>query len=307
MENIDVSVIIVNYNTRELLFNCLQSIYNNTKDVSFEIIVSDNGSTDKSIEMVKENYPKVILIENNANLGFGAANNRGLNFAKGKYVFYLNSDTLLHNNAIKLFFDFYERCNIKNDIGAIGCNLLDENFKCTHSYGYFPNFKSCLKNLFLTQVKNIVKTIYYVFKKSYIPRENVETEFYGDVDYITGADLFLLNNEFAMFDEHFFLYFEETFLELKLRNKGLRRILIDGPKIQHLTRGGVRKDFKQLFLSRSFIESYYSMIMFFRLQGMNFVSIILAIMITILYINPIFLPHGFSVIKNLWRKVNGSI
>lgn len=99
----DVSIIIVNYNTKELTRNCLRSIFDQTKDVDFEVIVSDNGSTDGSIEMIRAEFPQVILIENNANLGFGAANNRGLKIARGKYVFYLNSDTVLLNNAVKLF------------------------------------------------------------------------------------------------------------------------------------------------------------------------------------------------------------
>ncbi|MGN0729950.1 glycosyltransferase [Treponema sp.] len=105
MENtLDVSIIIVNYNTLELTKNCLKSIFEQTNGILFEVIVSDNGSTDGSIEMIKSEFPQVILIENNANLGFGAANNRGLKIEKGKYIFYLNSDTVLLNKAVKIFF-----------------------------------------------------------------------------------------------------------------------------------------------------------------------------------------------------------
>ena len=103
-----VSIIIVNYNTKTLLADCLRSIYAQTTDMNYEIIVSDNGSTDGSIEMIKSEFPNVILIENNANLGFGGANNRGLAIAKGKYIFYLNSDTILLNNVTKYFYDFFE-------------------------------------------------------------------------------------------------------------------------------------------------------------------------------------------------------
>ena len=89
----DVSIIIVNYNTKDLIKNCINSIYKHTKDVDFEIIVSDNGSVDGSIEMIKSEFPNVILIENGSNLGFGTANNRGLAIAKGKYIFYLIQKT----------------------------------------------------------------------------------------------------------------------------------------------------------------------------------------------------------------------
>ena len=116
----DVSIIIVNYNTMDLTRNCLKSVFEQTKDISFEVIVSDNGSNDGSIEMIKSEFPQVVLIENNANLGFGAANNRGLKMTKGKYIFYLNSDTVLLNNAVKNFFDYWENSPEKEKIGAFG-------------------------------------------------------------------------------------------------------------------------------------------------------------------------------------------
>ena len=100
---LDVSVRIVNYNTKDVIHNCLKSIYEHTKEITFEVIVSDNGSNDGSIEMIKLYFPQVVLIENNSNLGFGAANNRGFSLAKGKYIFYLNSDTMLNNNTVKFF------------------------------------------------------------------------------------------------------------------------------------------------------------------------------------------------------------
>ena len=106
--SMQVSIIIVNYNTKELLNNCLKSIYKYTKDIDFEIIVSDNGSTDNSISMLKTEFPQVVIVDNGKNLGFGAANNKGLEIAKGKYIFYLNSDTLILNNAVKIFYDYFE-------------------------------------------------------------------------------------------------------------------------------------------------------------------------------------------------------
>ena len=83
----DVSIIIVNYNTKDLLFNCLDSLYKNTSGIEFEVLVSDNGSDDGSIEMLETDFPNIILINNKENLGFGAANNRALDIAKGKYIF----------------------------------------------------------------------------------------------------------------------------------------------------------------------------------------------------------------------------
>ena len=83
----DVSVIIVNYNTKDLLLNCIKSIYSVTEEVEFEIIVSDNGSTDNSLDELNKKYPEVIIVRNNKNIGFGAANNSAIKHAKGKYIF----------------------------------------------------------------------------------------------------------------------------------------------------------------------------------------------------------------------------
>ena len=132
MEQMQVSIIIVNYNTKDFLKNCLDSIYKHTTDIKYEIIVSDNGSTDGSLEMLSADYPKVRVVVNGKNLGFGAANNRALDVAKGKYIFYLNSDTLLLNNAVKLFYDYFEAHENEN-LGAIGANLLDETNCVIHS------------------------------------------------------------------------------------------------------------------------------------------------------------------------------
>ena len=90
----DVSIIIVNYNTKELTLQCLNSIFKQTIKIEYEIIVVDNASVDGSQKIIKEYYPKVILIENKENFGFGIANNIGAKYAQGKYLFFLNSDNI---------------------------------------------------------------------------------------------------------------------------------------------------------------------------------------------------------------------
>ncbi|MBO8456651.1 MAG: glycosyltransferase family 2 protein [Spirochaetes bacterium] len=237
----NVSIIIVNYNTKDVIRKCLDSIYEHTHDIDFEVIVSDNGSTDGSIEMLKADYPQVILIENNANLGFGVANNRGLDVAKGKYIFYLNSDTIILNNAVKMFFDYWEKSPEKDQIGALGGVLLNENLEMMHSGAPFHSYKSFCKIQMKQMIFHTIKSILLFFNLSFLyerHRKKVPSKIFvktGDTDgYITGADLFVLNNFYARFDENFFMYCEETDLELRLKENGLKRIIIDGPKIQHL-------------------------------------------------------------------------
>jgi len=261
----DVSIIIVNYNTCKLLQECLESIYRHTQGIDFEVIVSDNGSVDGSIEMMKK-YPQVTLIENNANLGFGAANNRGLAVAKGKYIFYLNSDTVLLNNAVKIFYDYWEMSPERNKIGALGCNLLDEDGKVTHSYGNFPVYKTEVRWRLIQLSKLVIKRIIFLLGKTYTKKMLHTNSFYeGRVDYVTGADLFLKNNEFAKFDERFFLYYEETDLQLQLHQSGFYSMIIPGPEIQHLC-NALNSQQNDILLMRSFshIQSDISVVKYFQ-------------------------------------------
>src|SRR3989344_1721221 len=104
-----LTVSIVSYNTRALLRRCLASIFKHTKDISFEVIVIDNASTDGSAQMVERNFPKVKLIKNKANRWYTGANNQGLRTAKGKYFLILNSDIFLKNNAGKRMVEYLDK------------------------------------------------------------------------------------------------------------------------------------------------------------------------------------------------------
>ncbi len=262
MSKIDVSVIIVNYNTKLLLQNCLDSVYSQTGDIFFEVIVSDNGSTDGSIEMVKVNFPNVILIENNTNLGFGTANNRGLKIAQGKYILYLNSDTVLKNNAVKCFYDYWE-AHSEEKIGALGCNLLDENGTYAHSFGDLPNTKKFVFEPIRFFITSLVKSFFmmtlhkipslFITKPNYI-------KYVGKVGYITGADLFLKNDKNAYFDERYFMYYEESDLELNIHKQGLEMRIIEEPEIFHLEKGSdkgkIQYSFSSIFNEISRIKYY---------------------------------------------------
>ena len=129
----DVSIIIVNYNTLGLTSDCIESIVDKTSDLEYEIILVDNASTDSSKAVFPQD-PRVRYIYSDRNLGFGRANNLGIREATGRYLFFLNSDTILLNNAVKYFFDFCEK-NPEHKIGALGAVLKDRNLRNIHSYG----------------------------------------------------------------------------------------------------------------------------------------------------------------------------
>ena len=227
----NVSVIIVNYNTKELIRNCLASIFEKTKGINFEVIVSDNGSSDGSIEMIKSDFPQVVLIENNANLGFGKANNIGVKKAKGEYLFFLNSDTVLLNNAVKFFADFAEHDSSKSLLGSY-LRYLDGSV--SNSYGTFinPFVWSLKKNVYDFYPKVLERRLLHIKEKRAYKKLDVRL-----VDYITGADLFIKKDVFETiggFDEHFFMYHEDEDLGRVALKSGFKSKLVPEPKIVHL-------------------------------------------------------------------------
>lgn len=302
----DVSVIIVNYNTCLYTKNCLKSVFEQTKDVEFEVIVSDNGSIDGSIEMIKTEYPQVILIENNANLGFGAANNRALKIAKGKYIFYLNSDTVLLNNAVKLFYDYWENSPQKDKIGALGGNLLDENGNWIHSYGFFPRplkeIKLFIRKIFVVYIKKICNLLRINYNN--LKKEIHYSPVNGKVEYITGADLFVKNNSLAFYDERFFLYYEETDLQWRMENQLLDRIIIDSPKIIHFK--GVsnisdRTINMDKYISFGAIQSDLSRIKYIKYNVSKNYAFILKILLFCFWLTPGFCKKTKQYRKLIWK------
>jgi GT2 family glycosyltransferase len=300
--SLNVSVIIVSFNTCELLRNCLKSVFEKTTEVSFEVIVSDNGSVDGSVEMVKGEFPQVVLIENNANLGFGTANNRGLDVAKGEFVFYLNSDTLLLNNAIKVFYDYWKK-HENESFGALGCNLVDANGMLTESHGKFPESKKLLKKMARHLLAFYVKCALKLFGRdiSGIRPVPVYERYIGDVDYVVGADLFVKNSPYARFDENFFLYYEETDMQLRMKNDGLRRSLIEGPSVMHLVRGGKNKmDDVLRYGSFSIIQSEISKVRYTKKNLSAVIAFLLKLMISLHWLSPYVLKNTHKFYRKLW-------
>jgi GT2 family glycosyltransferase len=229
----DVSVIIINYNTKGLTEDCIKSVQRHTTKVNYEIILVDNGSSDGS-ETYFLNYPEIKFIKSEKNIGFGKANNLGYKYSTAKFIFLLNSDTLLLNNAVKLFCDAMEALPI--DIACLGCNLIDKDLQPTNSYGDFPTFKSILKTLksiYLSKIFNGIngnKTNTDIYKVDDLSKSKF-------VDYIIGADLFIRRDvieKMKLFDPEFFMYFEESEMQFRYSKNGYKSLIIDGPKIIHL-------------------------------------------------------------------------
>jgi len=204
----DVSIIIVNYNTSELLKDCLLSLIEKTEGLTYEVIIVDNASVDDSIDMLRENFPNIVLIASKENLGFGKANNLGANYAKGKYLFLLNTDTLLINNAINILFKFMEN---NCDIGVCGGNLYHKDGQPNYSYSLrFPS---------------LFTIFFYRFHLTWlIPsmQENFNsTSQSKEVAIIIGADYFIRKNIYDRlggFDPKYFMYIEDGDLSYRVKN-----------------------------------------------------------------------------------------
>lgn len=226
----DVSIIVVNYNTLALTQSCINSIIEYTVDVSFEIIVIDNNSHDGSQAILALNN-RIVFIESNLNLGFGKANNLGINVSKGNYLFFLNSDTYLLNDAISKLWKFCEER--KNGfIGAVGCLLIGEDFKRCHSYAKLPSAFDILKSYAIAPfAPNKAKQILG------IDNYKNESELSFEVGYVTGADIFLHKSVLVncgQFDSDFFMYSEEVELQWRFKSAGYKNFIINGPQIVHL-------------------------------------------------------------------------
>ncbi len=307
----DVSIIIVSYNTENLTRNCLKSIFEQTKDIDFEVIVVDNASHDGSVQMIKTEFPEVKVIENDKNPGFGGANNLGLKIAQGKYVFYLNSDTIVLNNAVKMFFDYFEN-DKTNTVGALGCNLINENHEVVSSYyeEYMPLRKRCA-TFFRTWLGTNYRTLKYFFthKKEEIKQVEVKKEYFiGEVTTIIGADLFVRNNELAKFDERFFMYYEEEDLQLQLHKVGLKSFLIEGPQIIHLEGGSTEKPVSSKVFVWGSKKRIWTWISCYRLYekntsgfGQRVLLFIMKILITSIWLNPLIAKTTAKYIKYLTK------
>ncbi len=234
---VDITVVIVNYNVRDFLLRCLNSVRQAQKDLDIEIIVVDNNSSDGSIEYLKPIFPEVEFIRQDKNVGFGEANNIGINKAQGKYVLILNPDTLLEEETLVKMYDFMEE---NHDIGVAGCKILnpDGTFQLSCRRG-FPTPWAAFSRLFGLQKLFPKSKLFAKYNHTY--RDINETY---EIDAVSGSFMFCRKdalNEVHGFDTDFFMYGEDLDLCYRISQKGYRIVYYHETSIIHFLGESTRR------------------------------------------------------------------
>jgi GT2 family glycosyltransferase len=237
-----LSVIIVSYNTRDMTLQCLDTLSCALEGISSEVIVVDNGSNDGSVESIRKSNAGTQVIENSGNIGFGAANNQGLEAAKGRFFLLLNSDAFPEPKAVHEMLSFLQRYP---EAGVAGPRILNKNGSLQVSCYKFPSPSHAWKeNLWLSR------------GYSDWPHDEVRA-----VEFVIGACMLVRREAYldvGGFDEGFFMYSEEADWERRMRDRGWKVMFVPSARVTHL--GGASGACEKTSVTRHFFTSldYYT-------------------------------------------------
>lgn len=250
-KKVDISLVMISYNTKDITLAALKSIYKHTKNISFEIIMVDHDSKDGSRETLRKfskTKKNFIFLDTQKNPGFGAGNNLGAKKAKGEYLLFINTDVLLKTNVLKQALTW-----VKNHpkVGAYSCKLLNKDLTVQATGGYFPTLPRVLAwQLFIDDlpgIRNLIRSVhphqpYYHKSRS--------------LDWVTGAFTIIPKNLFEKlkgFDENIWMYAEELELCYRIKKEGFKVVYQNTPSIIHLggsssggSRLGITQEIKNL-------------------------------------------------------------
>ena len=236
-KEIDLSIIIVSFNTKTLTRECIESVAKYTKGITYEFIAVDNNSGDGSVEMLKglaKKYP-LKLIANKENTGFGSGNNGGLKIAGGRYMLLLNSDTLIEDNVLGEMVDYMDE---NPGTGIASCALKFENGTIQGTGGYFPTLGRVLAWMSFTDdlplLYKLIKPFHPMHNLSPLGKNEKFFEKNREVDWLTGAFFMMRREVFekvGYFDKDYFMYVEEV--DYCFRTKKL------GWEIRYLPKWGI--------------------------------------------------------------------
>lgn len=226
---IDLSIIIVSFNTKKFLKKCVNSIFESSGSFSFEIIVVDNASTDRTVEDLRGLKKKIKIIENSVNLGFSKANNQGIKIAKGRYLLFLNPDTEVYPDSLSYMIKFMDK---NKNVGAATCKVVLPNGKLDDSaHRGFPtpwNALSYFSGLYKLLPRSKLFSGYHLGWMD-LSKEH-------EIDVLGGSFMFVRREggeEVGWWDEDYFFYGEDIDFCFRLKEKGWKIFYVPQVKILH--------------------------------------------------------------------------
>jgi len=259
---IDLSIVIVNWNTKDLLPQCLKSFDQASDRLKMEVFVVDNGSVDRSVELVREKFPEVIVIQNPMNLGFAKANNQAMKRSKGKYILLLNPDTQVKEGAVENLTHFMDA---HPEVGIAGAKLLNSDGSKQNSIANFPSLATELLN------KSFLR---WFFPKTFLGKERNISEPI-EVDSIIGACMMVRREameQVGLLDEDYFLFLEETDWCYRMKKAGWKVYHVPQAEVYHFQGKSAEKDKK-----RAKVEYYRSRYQYFKKHKGNVQWLVLLI------------------------------
>lgn len=303
----EITVIVVSYNTKDLLLSCLKSVYESRGVGPIEIIMVDNGSTDGSVEAVQSLYPDVEMIKAKGNLGFSGANNLALPKVGGRYVLLLNSDAELRKDSLEIMKAFFDE---HPDAGAVGPRLVYDDGTTQPSVDSFPNLFTEFLHLF--QVKRLLpgervrQAVAPTLSK--VSGQTVGTYFQPyltdlnprPVDCLSAACL-MVRRETAEaagpLDEKFFMYMEDMDWCIRIRQTGTEIYYL--PEVEVIHRVGMSGEASEESQEKVFVERYRSRLYFFKKHRGPFAVFMLRVMM----VSAFAIRWPFSKKRRLYGKV----
>jgi len=246
---VDLSVIIVSWNTKDFVLRCLESVRQTVKGMEAEVFVVDNGSTDGSGAAVRERFPKVGLIENPMNVGFARANNQALSRATAKYLLLLNPDTQVKERAVERLISFMEA---HREVGMAGGQLLNSDGSKQNAIANFPSLATELLN------KNLLRWLF----PNRFPGKGRNYPEPIEVDSVIGAGMMVRRDtveQVGLLDEDYFLFLEETDWCYRAKKAGWKVYHVPQAEIYHFQGKSAAREKR-----RARVEYYRSRYHFFK-------------------------------------------
>ena len=272
----DLSIVVISYNTRDLLLACLQSVSERTKGVDYEVIVVDNASKDGSVDAVLARFPHVTVIANAENSGFAKACNQAAVVSSGRYLLLLNSDTVMQQGTLRTMVSCLDQ---HLDIGAVSCLQRDEQGLVVQSCFPFPSIRDHVR---------YAETLPTVVRRLVGAPSPMDCTRSQDVEWANGACLMIrkaLFDRLGGLDERFFMYFEDVDLCRRVQQLGYRVRHVAEGEVVHLLGGSSRANRhglnKQWELSRiRYVEKHFAQPRRFLMKGWIAVGVMRKLLVT---------------------------